>query len=146
MTGTHAEYAPSSLYLTVTCPGWHKQAAGLPPQLETEESREGDAAHEIAALAARCKGWTPSGRNIASNGVEISEDMLDGAAVWVDALEGYPARIETPVYVRSVHPIKCWGTPDGRQWNAERKLHRAAAQARNLPEGTTCLGLRPIRK
>jgi hypothetical protein len=126
MTDVHAYYAPSSMYLTVSCPGWKLQAAGCLDEDETEASREGAAAHEIAALAASCAGWTPSGRNIASNGVEITDEMLDGAAIWVEALEGYPARIETPVQISRIHPTKCWGTPDARQHNPERKLVRLA--------------------
>jgi len=125
MTGTHAEYAPSSMYLTVACPGWKKQAALLPPEPETEASREGDAGHEVAA-------WAAQGVNLATytgtatNGVEITEEMLDGAALWCEALEGYPARIETPVQVQRVHMSKCWGTPDARQWAPSSKILRAA--------------------
>ena len=52
--------------------------------------------------------------------------MLDGAALWVEALEGYPARIETPVQIKRIHPTKCWGTPDARQWAPETKTLRAA--------------------
>lgn len=120
MSGQHAEYAPSSMYLTVNCPGWKKQSAHLPPEPETEESIEGDLAHWVAASAALRQpvDLTP--------GLDITEEMRDGAALWVEALEGYPARIETPIYARTIHPTKCWGTPDARQWAPETKTHRAA--------------------
>ena len=39
MTDEHAEYAPSSMYLTVACPGWKKQAALLPPEESTGSDR-----------------------------------------------------------------------------------------------------------
>lgn len=125
MTEAHAEHAPSSMYLTVACPGWRKQASLLPPEPETEASREGDAGHEVAAWAAQGVDMATY-TGTATNGIEISEEMLDGAAVWLEALEGYPARIETPVAIRRLHPTKCWGTPDARQWAAPTKILRAA--------------------
>ncbi len=127
MTDAHAEYAPSSMYLTVNCPGWKKQASLLPPEGETEASREGDAGHAVAAFMATNVGDSlPAVGSTHDNGVEITEEMLDGAALWVEALEGYPARIETPVQITRVHPTKCWGTPDARQWAAPSKILRAA--------------------
>lgn len=115
----HAKHAPSSIYLTVACPGWQRQASLLPPEQPTEATREGELGHAVAAAAA-------SGLALPPNGVEITEEMLDGAAVWAEALEGYPAKIETRVTVPSVHPTDCWGTPDARQWAPETKTHRAA--------------------
>ena len=128
MTDQHAEYAPSSMYLTVACTGWKKQASLLPPEAETEATKEGEAGHEVAARSA--SGIVYNSQNLvvslASNGVEITEEMLDGAALWLEALEGYPARIETPVQIKRIHPTKCWGTPDARQWAPETKTLRAA--------------------
>ena len=62
----------------------------------------------------------------AANGVKVTEEMLNGAALWVEALEGYPARIESRIYAKSIHPTKCWGTPDARQWAPETKTSRIA--------------------
>lgn len=124
MTDLHAEYAPSSMYLTTACPGWQKQAALVPPEEPTEASREGDAGHWVAAMYAAGNVVAP-GVN-APNGVEVTEEMIDGAAVWVEALEGYPARIETPVQIQRVHMTKCWGTPDARQWAPETLTLRIA--------------------
>ncbi len=62
----------------------------------------------------------------APNGVEVTEEMIDGAALWCEALEGYPARIETPVQIQRVHMSKCWGTPDARQWAPETLTLRVA--------------------
>lgn len=125
--GEHAEYAPSSMYLTVACPGWKKQASLTPPEGETEATKEGDAGHWVAAMAALL--GDKFNRQIGqpcANGIETTEEMLDGALVWVEALEGYPAHIETPVRISSIHPTKCWGTPDARQWAPETKTHRTA--------------------
>jgi hypothetical protein len=119
MTDQHAEYAPSSMYLTVACPGWRKQAAGLPPEQPTEASLEGEAGHAVAAAMAM-------GQLVTGDAEGVTEEMIDGAARWLEALEGYPAHIETRVQIPSVHPTKCWGTPDARQWNPDLLLHRAA--------------------
>lgn len=128
MTEAHAEYAPSSMYLTVACPGWKKQSALLPPEQPTEATIEGEAGHWVAAIAALIPGslTMPPVGEVAPNGAEITEEMLDGAAVWAEALEGYPARIETRINMPTIHPTKVWGTPDARQWNAARKVHRTA--------------------
>ena len=127
MTDEHAEYAPSSMYLTVACPGWQRQASLLPPETDTEATKEGDASHWVAAFKASAPDpHTIVLPTIAANGVEITDDMRDGAALWVEALEGYPARIESRIYAKSIHPTKCWGTPDARQWAPETKTSRIA--------------------
>jgi len=130
MTEMHAPWAPSSMYLTVACPGWKKQASLLPPEPETEASREGDAGHEVAERYAAAVGNVNLAPfivgAIASNGVEVTEEMIDGAALWAEALEGYPAKLEQTVQIKRIHPTKCWGTPDARQWAAVTKTIRVA--------------------
>jgi hypothetical protein len=108
------------MYLTVACPGWKKQAALLPPELPTEATIEGELGHLVAASRAQNLAIPPVAADT------ITEEMHDGAAIWVEALEGYPARIETRVNMPSIHPTKVWGTPDARQWALETKTHRAA--------------------
>ncbi len=124
MSGTHAEYAPSSMYLTVACPGWQLTSAGCADLGETEATLEGEAGHWVAAMYAGGHLVAPGAK--APNGVEITEEMIDGAHVWVDALEGYPAHIETPIQVQRVHMTKCYGTPDARQYAYETKTLRIA--------------------
>lgn len=102
----------------------------MPPEGETESSREGDAGHEVA------EGYASAVNNVelvppvvgasASNGVEITEEMIDGAALWAETLEGYPAKLEQVVQIQRVHITKCWGTPDARQWAPATKILRAA--------------------
>jgi hypothetical protein len=118
MTEAHAQYAPSSMYLTVVCPGWQRQSALMPPQAPTEATLEGELGHAVAASAAAGLAFPPNDA--------VTEEMLDGAATWVEALEGYPAHIEQRINMPSIHPTKVWGTPDARQWNPETKTHRAA--------------------
>jgi hypothetical protein len=121
----HAVIAPSSLHITVPCPGWIKNASLLPPQEETEETREGDAAHWVALQMVSGVTLVPVG-SIAPNGVAITEEMVDGALMWVEALEGYPARLETRINIERIHPTQCWGTPDAWQWCPETKILRIA--------------------
>jgi len=108
----------------VACPGWKKQSLLVPPEGETEATREGDAGHWVAATMAVGDGDKIG--TTAPNGAEVTEEMLDGGNLWLEALEGYPARIETPVQITRVHPAKCWGTPDARQWATPSKILRAA--------------------
>lgn len=116
----HAQYAPSGMYLTVACPGWHKQAANVPPEPPTEQTIEGEQAHAVAAMLAS------AGASAFFNSTNVTEEMLDGAALWVEALEGYPAHLEQRISMPSIHPTKVWGTPDARQWALNTKTHRAA--------------------
>lgn len=130
MTEAHAPWAPSSMYLTVACPGWKKQASLLPPEAPTESTLEGDAGHEVAASYAIAirdfNAPPPAVGALASNGVEITEAMIEGGELWSEALEGYPAHIETRVTIARLHPSGCWGTPDARQWAPESRILRVA--------------------
>jgi hypothetical protein len=105
------------MYLTVACPGWLKQSAGIPPDPPNDVTIEGEVAHWVAKVMADGDGEPLTDRT------DITEEMLDGAAVWVQALEGYPARLEERLL--GVHELN-WGTPDATQWNPARKIHRAA--------------------
>ena len=116
----HAQIAPSSLERTVGCPGWIKQASIVPPLPESDEEREGTAAHWVAlwfALSAQNKETVAAFPLHAPNGVEITDDMIDGALEYVEALEGIPGMAETRVDIPRIHPTECWGTPDFFQWN-----------------------------
>jgi hypothetical protein len=129
VSGIHAEYAPSSMALTVACPGWRRQASLLPPEPETEQQRDGYAAHWVAALAAadpEREQWMSLRGQPAPNGVEITDEMLDGAAIWRDALEGFLARLEQPIQITRIHSTKCWGTPDAWQYNPVTRTVRIA--------------------
>lgn len=119
MTEAHAEYAPSSMYLTVACPGWREQAKLTPPEPPDEAAREGATAHAVAAAMAL-------GQVVTSDAEGVTDEMIDGGHLWVEALEGYPAHIEKPIAIRRVHMTKCWGTPDARQWAPETRTIRLA--------------------
>jgi hypothetical protein len=129
MSGQHADFAPSGMYLTVACPGWIKQSKSLPPQLPTEATIEGEAGHAVAAAMALATVKGPCEPGILAEMAEaegVTEEMIDGGHMWVEALEGYPAHIETPIQIQRVHMTKCWGTPDARQYAFETKRLRLA--------------------
>jgi hypothetical protein len=95
---------------------------------QTEAAAEGEAGHWAAwlfALAAQCTGdgVVPGVGDKAPNGVAIDQDMLDGAEMYVDALEGFKGTAETRVEIPRVH-AKCFGTPDFWQWNPATKTLR----------------------
>ena len=112
----HAIIAPSSLDRTVHCPGWLKNATAVPPLLEGEEAAEGEAAHWVAlqmALAATPgNGELPAVGSKAPNGVEVTDEMIDGGFIYIEALEGLPGKMEERIDIPRIHPTACWGTPD----------------------------------
>lgn len=105
--------------LTVACPGWRQQTKLMPPQQPTEATREGETAHAVAAAMA-------AGLRPTTDDEGVTQEMIDDAWLWVEALEGYPAKIETPVPIRRIHMTKCWGTPDAWQWSPETRILRVA--------------------
>ena len=114
----HARLAPSSADKRVGCPGSLLMEEMYGNDIESDEMREGTAAHWVLLELAReqpvCEGL------IAPNGVMITEEMIDGAqAVLADVderLRPYPdaalgLTFEQPVDCTHIHPDN-WGTPD----------------------------------
>lgn len=124
----HAPIAPSSLHIIAPCPGSIKNASLLPPQPRTEEQMEGDAAHWVALeMALWPNPEEPMGVLVgtdAPNGVEVTDEMIDGGYLYLDALEGKPGIGESTVPVTRIHPTQCWGSPDWWQWTAATKTLR----------------------
>jgi hypothetical protein len=102
--------------------------ARQPERPETEEQREGTAAHELgAAMITALSTGAPLPAavdvigSVASNGVRIDEAMYDAALMYADeahtimmtaGIYGGPnVRIEQPVAIVRIHPDS-WGTPD----------------------------------
>lgn len=121
----HAFLPPSAAHRWVNCPG-SVQAEQQYPDVETEESREGTAAHEIGAeliqRAARGGAWEWSdfeGKS-ATNGEVFTEEMYDSAVVYAEDVQSRMSEVncsdlvvEQPVVIPRVHDLN-WGTPDCR--------------------------------
>lgn len=84
MTDYHAPLPPSSAYLWGPggCPGAMQMQSNQPPEEETEESREGDAAHWLLCQTLR-KVTVPADA-IAPNGVPINDEMREAIGEIVD--------------------------------------------------------------
>lgn len=84
MTGQHAPLPPSSAYLWGPdgCPGAMQMQARQPPEEETEESREGDAAHWL--LRQQLRNISVPADAVADNGVPIDEEMREAAQILTD--------------------------------------------------------------
>lgn len=117
----HALIAPSSLDRTVHCPGWIRQASKVPKLPESDEEKEGTAAHWVALQMGL--GTVPTLGTLAPNGVAVTDEMIDGGYVYVEALEGLPGKMEERVLIEAIH-AECWGTPDRWQWTPNTKTLR----------------------
>lgn len=116
-TDTHAPFAPSGLARVVACPGSYQlirnaRAAGLTlDEDDTDASREGTAAHEVAARLARDGELMQVGQ-LTSSGVVVTDEMVEGAEMWAEAIGATSGGdFEKQIECMYVHR-DCWGTPD----------------------------------
>lgn len=125
MIEQHAVIAPSSLDRTVHCNGWIKQASLLPPEAPDEKTMEGDAAHWVALVGAMDPATLPSLEGLkAPNDVVITDEMIEGAYIYVEALEGLPGKMEERIEIKRIHETDCWGTPDRFTWTPNTRTLR----------------------
>jgi hypothetical protein len=82
----------------------------------TEESLEGDCAHWVAFQLGTGH-IAPVVGTKAPNGVEITQDMLDGAELWAEVV-GVTGNRERRVAIAGIHP-HCFGTPDADDANPD---------------------------
>lgn len=102
MTGQHAPLAPSSAARWVQCPGSRAMCEAYPQREDDPKAIEGTLAHMVAA--AYLQDTFPMG--------DYSDEMLDGAEMWVDAVGKSPImHIEEQVDCSVIHD-ECYGTPD----------------------------------
>jgi hypothetical protein len=117
---------PSAAARWVKCPGSVTMEEAFPEETDGPEAMEGHAAHWVNEQM--WFGADPAPGSSAPNGAAITDEMLEGAAMWCEALESCGLdrgeasswRIETPVPVPRVHD-QCWGTPDAWAWAPETK-------------------------
>lgn len=127
MTAQHCIAPPSSRARTVQCNGhvvMEQRAVARNPELaaSSAESREGEAAHEVAEQL--CLGVELVEGGTTSNGELITREMVEGARLWRDTIardlapHGVPLNavaLEVAVACNRIHP-QVWGTPDARVW------------------------------
>lgn len=119
MSAAHSILAPSSAARWVACAASVLMEAMFP---ETEDDKhaadEGTAAHWAAAEM--LNGQLVALGQIAPNGVPLSDEMIDAAAMYVDAIDQSLAvhgltreslHVEERVDIHGIHALN-WGTPD----------------------------------
>jgi hypothetical protein len=102
--------------LIIACQATLAMSAGLPPEPDTPETLEGNAADWVAKEYA-------AGREVAygtdiplPGNFKVDYDMIHGAKLWAEAL-GYGAVYDTTVVAERIHPTAVYGPPDGYVWN-----------------------------
>lgn len=119
MSGAHAYLPPSGAGEWVACAMWPLMNA-MYPQDDTEESREGTAAHWVWEPHLSYGAPLPAVGEFAPNGVPVSEEMLDGADLYVRTIDaalaatGYSRaslQVEYRVAMPHIHELN-WGTLD----------------------------------
>jgi hypothetical protein len=116
MSGHHALIAPSGLELIIACQASLGLSQGLPPEPDTPETLEGNAADWVAKQYARGN-EVAYGTPIPLPGdFTVDYDMIHGAKLWANTV-GYGAVNDSVVVAERIHPTACWGSPDGWTWN-----------------------------
>ena len=126
----HAPAAPSSAARRGRCPGSRALEARLPNR-DTEQSREGTAAHEVATHLVSTGELLAVG-HICANGVPVDEAMREGAQMLAEDVikrigpDFNPEWLIVEKPVSAANPIHrdCWGTPDIRYVDTYRKRIR----------------------
>jgi len=116
MTAGHSILAPSSMARTVQCPGSVALQKQYPEREDSPSAIEGRAAHWVMEQALRYGLKVTESFTVTPDGVEITDEMRDGAEMMVEAVDQFipmprTLNIEAPVACHRVHP-ECWGTPD----------------------------------
>ncbi len=116
MSGQHAFLPPSSAACWVVCPLWATMNRLYPQLGEKPAAAEGEAGHwafaEMLFQRPALEGMS------APNGVALTEEMLEGAQLYVEAVtEVYASMVvshyavEQRVQIPRIH-VNNWGTPD----------------------------------
>ena len=108
---------PSNAARRMACAGSHKLES-LYPQDNSDYAQEGVAAHWLASEILRVEQGQRSGyvsATLAPNGIEITDEMVEGAELYVGFITANEfadeIHIEERMHIATIHP-DCWGTPD----------------------------------
>jgi len=105
----HAYLPPSGAHAWVHCAVWPKMSQRF-PEADSPESAEGTAAHWVCVEARAGREPAPGTR--APNGVAVTNEMLEGADVWMRATGPADAQDHTEQRVGHAPGVLNWGTPD----------------------------------
>lgn len=122
----HAVIAPSSLARIVQCPGSLTLCQPY-ENVVTPQSHEGTVAHHVAmlfAMGAIDVTITKPELNNEIDGVRVDVEMIDGAKMYAEALEGFAGNPEQTIEIPRVHPTLCFGTPDFWQYSKNTRTLR----------------------
>lgn len=117
---------PSAAGLWVRCAGYATLAARFPELPGDNEVREEGTAGHWAAYEIGNGRPVPEG-TIAPNGVELTDEILDGVAEYLTVLRswGTPVYMESQVAIPSIHK-ECGGTIDAWSWDVIKRILRVA--------------------
>lgn len=127
---THSILAPSSAARRIQCPASVMMEYRYPETEQNPAALEGEAAHWAAFEAFH--GRAHAVGHIAPNGTMLTEEMIEGAALYCEdvwtSLAQFNAlpdvlRIESPIAIFNIHP-ESWGTPDAYAWVAQSNGRR----------------------
>lgn len=113
MSGQHAFLPPSGAPAWRWCAAWPHMNAKFPETGDKPEADEGDAAHWVNTQAIR-NVWPMPGTR-APNEVAVTDEMLEGAEVWLGAIADARSddeHVEHHVKGTRVHATLNEGTPD----------------------------------
>ena len=109
MTAAHSILPPSGVAAWKQCPMWVTMNKRY-PQDDTPASMEGSAAHWVFAELLAGRPVLEGAQ--APNGIFITDEMLDGADLVVEAVSGMrDLHVEERIAIPQIHP-ECFGTPD----------------------------------
>lgn len=116
MSGVHGRLSFSGAPIWAECPGSIQLSAGRPPEPDTEETLEGNAADWLAKEYAAGREH-PYGTPIPLPGdFRADYDMIHGAKLWAATI-GSQAVWGLPVSCTYIHPTDAWGEDDAHYWD-----------------------------
>jgi len=129
----HSPIGGSKAHIFVNCEAFVQMTSDLPPEIPTQDARDGTAAHEIcaamiqAATVGRRLRWADFDGKAATDGTLFDEEMFDAAQIYADDVAalmrstgvfgGPNLRIEQTIPARAIHET-AFGTPDFSLYHA----------------------------
>lgn len=108
----HSVFPPSSMRRLTKCTGSFDLCRLYPEPEDSPAAMEGTAFHEVVANL--IGGASMVVGSLASNGIAVTEEMVEGAEMCVEAIPFEflgSCRVEERIDIHGIHP-ECFGTPD----------------------------------